>query len=32
MSIVSHLHQLFNPETCQSYIRRCFRAVEFIPI
>ena len=20
MSMVSHLHQLFNPETCQSYI------------
>jgi hypothetical protein len=20
MSIVSHLHHLFNPETCQSYI------------
>jgi hypothetical protein len=20
MAMVSHLHQLFNPETCQSYI------------
>jgi hypothetical protein len=22
MSMVSHLHHLFNPETCQSYIHR----------
>ena len=22
MSMVSHLHQLFNPETCQAYIHR----------
>ena len=22
MSMVSHLHQLFDPETCQSYIHR----------
>ena len=25
MSIVSHLHQLFNPETYQSYIHPTFR-------
>jgi hypothetical protein len=22
MSMVSHLHHLFNPETCQAYIHR----------
>jgi hypothetical protein len=22
MSMISHLHYLFNPETCQSYIHR----------
>jgi hypothetical protein len=23
MSIVSHLHHLFNPATCQAYIHKC---------
>ena len=30
MSLVSHLHQLFNAETCQSYTRLlCFAIAEF---